>query len=126
MNGNIIFDTNILIYLSKKIIKPEKIFEKDVVYYISVISKMELLGYAFRNRFEEEFLTNLINSLNVVPLSDAIVDTTITLRKNNKIKLPDAIVYATAQVLNGKLFTNNIADFDKINGPVGLFNPLIS
>jgi len=59
MNGNIIFDTNILIYLSKKIIKLEKIFAKDVVYYISVTSKIGLLSDAFRNRLKEEFLTNL-------------------------------------------------------------------
>lgn len=124
MTGNIVLDTNILIYLSKKLIKPEKIFEENAVFYISVISKMELLGYAFKNKFEEEFLVYLINALNVVPLDNAIVDTTIALRKNNKIKLPDAIVYATAELLNGKLFTNNIADFDKINGTVILYNPV--
>ena len=124
MTGNIVLDTNILIYLSKKLIKPEKIFEENAVFYISVISKMELLGYAFKNQFEEEFLVYLINALNVVPLDNAIVDTTIQLKKINKIKLPDAIVYATAEVLNGKLFTNNIADFDKINGTVILYNPV--
>ena len=124
MTGNIVLDTNILIYLSKKLIKPEKIFEENAVFYISVISKMELLGYAFKNQFEEEFLVYLTNALKVVALDDAIVDTTIALRKNNKIKLPDAIVYATAELLNGKLFTNNIADFDKINGTVILYNPV--
>lgn len=84
MNGNIVLDTNILIYLSKKLIKPEKIFEEGVAYHISVISKMELLGYAFRNRFEEEFLINLINALSVVPLTSIIADATITLRKKTK------------------------------------------
>lgn len=66
----------------------------------------------------------LINSLNIVSLDDIIVDTTIAIRRANKIKLPDAIIYATACVMNGKLFTNNIADFDKINGNIELFNPL--
>jgi len=124
MNGNIVFDTNILIYLSKKLIEPEKIFEENMVYSISVISKMELLGYSFRNKLEEDFLVDLINSLNVVPLNDIVVETTIAIRKNNKIKLPDAIVYATAQVLKGKLITNNIEDFDKIIGSVELVNPI--
>ncbi|RDC55483.1 type II toxin-antitoxin system VapC family toxin [Pedobacter chinensis] len=124
MNGNIVFDTNILIYLSKKLIEPEKIFEENMVYSISVISKMELLGYSFRNKLEEGFLVDLINSLNVVPLNDIVVETTIAIRKNNKIKLPDAIVYATAQVLKGKLITNNIEDFDKIIGSVELVNPI--
>lgn len=124
MNGNIIFDTNIFIYLSKKILAPEEVFAENMTYSISIISKMELLGYAFKNRLEEMYIIELINSLNIVPLDDIIVDTTIAIRRANKIKLPDAIIYATAYVMSGKLFTNNIADFDKINGNVELFNPL--
>ena len=124
MNGNIIFDTNIVIYLSKKLLTPEEVFAENMTYSISIISKMELLGYAFKNRLEEMYIIELINSLNIIPLDDIIVDTTITIRKANKIKLPDAIIYATAYVMNGKLFTNNIADFDKINDNVELFNPL--
>jgi len=124
MNGNIIFDTNIVIYLSKKLLASEEVFAENMTYSISVISKMELLGYAFKNRLEEMYIIELINSLNIVPLDDIIVDTTIAIRRANKIKLPDAIIYATAYVMNGKLFTNNIADFDKINDNVELFNPL--
>ncbi|KQR71445.1 type II toxin-antitoxin system VapC family toxin [Pedobacter sp. Leaf176] len=124
MNGNIIFDTNIVIYLSKKLLASEEVFAENMTYSISIISKMELLGYAFKNRLEEMYIIELINSLNIVSLDDIIVDTTIAIRRANKIKLPDAIIYATACVMNGKLFTNNIADFDKINGNIELFNPL--
>lgn len=124
MSGNVIFDTNIIIYLSKKLLASEKVFFENANYSISVISKMELLGYAFKNKDEENFILELIDSLYVVPLTEEIVDATIKLRKLNKIKLPDAIVYATAQVVNGKLITNNIADFDKIISNVELINPL--
>ncbi|MBC6109814.1 type II toxin-antitoxin system VapC family toxin [Pedobacter fastidiosus] len=124
MSGNVIFDTNIIIYLSKKLLAPEKVFFENANYSISVISKMELLGFAFKNKDEENFILELIDSLYVVPLTEEIVDATIKLRKLNKIKLPDAIVYATAQVVNGKLITNNIADFYKIISNVELINPL--
>ena len=124
MSGNVIFDTNIVIYLSKKLLAPEKVFTENIMYSISIISKMELLGYAFNSNLEENYISELIDSLNVVPLNDAVVNMTIATRKNNRIKLPDAIIYATAQVMNGKLLTNNIADFEKINGNVELFNPL--
>ncbi|MDQ0967345.1 putative nucleic acid-binding protein [Flavobacterium sp. W4I14] len=124
MSGNVIFDTNIVIYLSKKLLAPEKVFTENIMYSISIISKMELLGYAFNSNLEENYISELIDSLNVVPLNDAVVNMTIAIRKNNRIKLPDAIIYATAQVMNGKLLTNNIADFEKINGNVELFNPL--
>ncbi|MDQ0640641.1 putative nucleic acid-binding protein [Pedobacter sp. W3I1] len=126
MSGNVIFDTNIVIYLSKKILSPEKIFFSNIFYSISIISKMELLGYSFKNSVEEKYIIKLIDSLNIVSLSDEVVHATIEIRKNNRIKLPDAIVYATAQVMNGKLLTNNISDFEKVNGNVELFNPLIS
>lgn len=124
MNGNVIFDTNIIIYLSKKLLASEKVFFENASYFISIISKMELLGYAFKNKKEEKFLIEFIDSLNVIPLTDEIVDATIKLRKLTKIKLPDAIIYATAQIFNAKLITNNIADFDKINSNVELMNPL--
>ncbi|WP_205940788.1 type II toxin-antitoxin system VapC family toxin [Pedobacter paludis] len=124
MSGNVIFDTNIIIYLSKKLLATEKVFFENASYSISIISKMELLGYAFKDDKEEKFLIEFIDSLNVIPLTDEIVDTTIKLRKLTKVKLPDAIIYATAQVFNAKLITNNIADFYKITGNVELINPL--
>ena len=124
MNGNVIFETNIVIYLSKKLLAPEKVFAENIIYCISIISKMELLGYEFKDRLEEKYISELIGSLNVIPLNDAIVNMTIAIRKTNKIKLPDAIIYATAQVMNGTLLTNNTADFEKINGTVMLVNPL--
>lgn len=125
MNGNVIFDTNIVIYLSKKLLAPEEVFAENMTYSISIISKMELLGYAFKNTLEEKYINELIDSLNIIPLNDAVVNSTIAIRKVNRIKLPDAIIYATAQVMNGKLLTNNITDFEKINGNVELFNPII-
>lgn len=125
MNGNVIFDTNIVIYLSKKLLASEEVFAENMTYSISIISKMELLGYAFKNTLEEKYINELINSLNIIPLNDAVVNTTIAIRKVNRIKLPDAIIYATAQVMNGKLLTNNIADFEKMDGNVELFNPII-
>ncbi|UKT64587.1 hypothetical protein [Pedobacter mucosus] len=92
MNGNIIIDTNIIIYLSKKILPPEKIFFDDTLYSISIITKMELLGYSFSSQLEEDNLKKIISSFNLVSINNKIVDATIQLRKNNKIKLPDAII----------------------------------
>jgi len=81
MSGNVIFDTNIVIYLSKKLLAPEKVFTENIMYSISIISKMELLGYAFNSNLEENYISDLIDSLNVVPLNDAVVNMTISIRK---------------------------------------------
>jgi hypothetical protein len=67
----VIFDTNILIYLSKYIIPPEKILKKGIA--ISIISKIEVLGFSFPNNEEHKLLLDICNELKIIPLSDAIV-----------------------------------------------------
>ena len=125
MNGNLVLDTNVIIYLSKKLVLPEQIFDEGSKNAISVISKMELLGYPFTNDLEEQYLLEILNALIVVPLTDEIVNLTIDIRKKYKIKLPDAIIYSTAKALNAKLITNNITDFNKVNEKVELVNPFL-
>ncbi len=116
-----IFDTNILIYLSKYILKPETVSKAETA--ISVITKIEALGFPFKNNDEYELLLAICNELNVVPLTDLIVEETINLRKKYKIKLPDAIIYSTALASNAPLLTNNINDFNLLDGKVQLINP---
>ncbi|MDB4921373.1 type II toxin-antitoxin system VapC family toxin [Mucilaginibacter sp.] len=117
-----IFDTNVLIYLSKYILNPEKILIGDTA--ISVITKIEVLGFVFQNSAEHDLLLNICNELKVISLSDEIAEATINLRRNYRIKLPDAIIYATALVENVPLLTNNIKDFKSLDGKVKLVNPL--
>ena len=84
-------------------------------HYLSVINQIELLGFN-GPAAEMETLEAFIACCNVLPLSDAVVQKTIELRKAYKIKLPDAVIAATALVHNLKVITRNISDFDKIQG----------
>lgn len=52
----------------------------------------------------------------ILQLSGAIVNQTIEIRKVHKIKLPDAIISATALVHDFKLISRNISDFKNIGG----------
>jgi predicted nucleic acid-binding protein len=117
----VIFDTNILIYLSKFVLDPKKILKENAA--ISVITKIEALGYSFQNIEEHDLLQDICNELNVIPLTDRIAEETILIRKNNRIKLPDAIIYATALIQNVPLLTNNTADFKSLGNKVELINP---
>jgi predicted nucleic acid-binding protein len=117
----VIFDTNVLIYLSKHILKPEKILKEKVS--ISIITKIEALGFAFQNIEEHNLLLAICNELEVVPLSNQIAEATISLRGKYKVKLPDAIVYASALIEKVPLLTNNINDFKSIGMNVKLINP---
>lgn len=116
-----IFDTNILIYLSKYILKPELLIDNEIA--ISVVTKIEALGYNFQNIDEYQLLSDICSALTIVPLSDEVGNETIRLRKQYRIKLPDAIIYSTALVKNLPLLTNNINDFKSLDGKVKLVNP---
>jgi len=70
-------------------------------------------------------LANFINMSVIHPLSPAVVQRTIELCKQSKIKLPDAVIAATALTENFTLITMNTGDFKNIPG-IKLLNPLES
>ena len=116
-----IFDTNVLIYLSKFISKPEQILNDETA--ISIVTKIEVLGFQFKNADEHQLLLDICNEIKIIPLTDAIAEETINLRQNYRIKLPDAVIYATALIENVPLLTNNIKDFKFIDRNVKLIDP---
>jgi predicted nucleic acid-binding protein len=58
----------------------------------------------------------------VIELNDEIVNKTIDLRIQYKLKTPDAIIAATALVYNMILITRNISDFGKVQD-LTIINP---
>jgi predicted nucleic acid-binding protein len=122
---NFIIDTNIVIdYLGKKIPASGMNFMNSIINAIpniSVVTKIEVLGF---NAPDEHYqlLTNFMDDANILNLTNSIVNTCIELRKNKKIKLPDAVIAATAIVYNLTLITRNTSDFKNING-LNCINP---
>ncbi len=57
-----------------------------------------------------------LNFAHVIPLTDEIADVTIELRRKVNIKLPDAVIAATAFLHDLTLVTRNIKDFEKVEG----------
>ena len=118
-----IFDTNVLIYISQNILKIENLIEPKIKPGISVISYVEALGFSFSTPEERFYMEQICNSCQTVNLSEQIIKETIRLKSNFKIKLPDAIIYATAVIEELPLMTNNISDFKSLDGGVKLINP---
>ena len=124
MSGNkLLLDTNILIYLSKKEIKLTDFARKDDALYISVISLMEAKGYPFSNKQEETIIDNLCENLLKVQLTDQVIEAVIALRRKHKIKLPDAIILASAIENKLKLITRNSKDFESAAPLNSVVNP---
>lgn len=114
-----LIDTNILIYYfngSLSVAAKEKItamLTDD--FNISIISKMEFLGFSRFDFREKKEAARFISFANVLPLSEAVAERTIQLKQSAKIKLPDAIIGATALSHNLTLVTHNVKDFVDIN-----------
>lgn len=125
MGQQYLMDSNAVIdYLSGQFSKEGMSFMIKVVNnipMISVITKIEVLGYK-TNPDASVFLRSFIEDSIVFGLSDSIVEQTIELRKQMKIKTPDAIIAATALVKELTLITRNTKDFDNIE-KLKVFNP---
>ncbi len=125
MGPEYLIDTNVIIdYLGNKmpasgIAIMRKVFE--VKPKISIITKIEVLGFTETAK-HYQLLENFMNDVNVIGLSDTIANRTIYLRKLHKIKLPDAIIAATAIELESTLITRNTTDFKNISG-IKIINP---
>ena len=85
---------------------------------------MEVLGYRFSSKSEKQIVEELCNNFPVIDLGSDIVTKVIRIRQKNKIKLPDAIILATALVNRLELITANVADFININPDLTITNPM--
>ena len=85
----------------------------DNIPFVSVVTKIEVLGFTIISK-HYTLLKEFMSDANIFSLSNHIVDVCIELRKNYKIKLPDAIIAATAKVQNLTLITRNTKDFKRI------------
>lgn len=109
MSGSrdVILDSNIIIYLSQKKLSINEVFEDNKRYNISLITYMEILSYNFPSKEEENFIRKLLSLFRIIDINMTIAKEVIKLKKKRKIKLPDAIIVATAIVENAILYTND-------------------
>ena len=103
-----LLDSNAIIYLSKELVSIDDIINDQENTCISVITYMEVLGYKFESNDEEIFIKKLLSYLEVIYIDKPIVGKVIELRKEYKIKLPDAIICSTAICHSATLVTNDL------------------
>jgi predicted nucleic acid-binding protein len=121
VNGNkALFDSNVIIYLSKRELPISYVDQFDSI-FISVITYMEILGFPFSSPKEESFIKELLSYFKTIFINQRIADITVDIRKRKRIKLPDAIISATAIARKLQLVTRNVDDFSNID--VRISNP---
>ena len=112
MNGNkFLLDTNILLYIAGKRIDTTSLPQGE--FFISFVTELEILSYPSLTPQEEIRLRKLLAEMPVIDATREIKDSAIALRKQYRLKLPDALIAATAQTLKATLITND-KGFDAI------------
>src|SRR4051794_8258852 len=106
---NILLDTNILIDYLLGNTEAGRELEQCNDCKISIITKMEVL--VGTSEEHEETIRGFLDNFTVIDLSKEIADIAISIRKEHRIKLPDAIIWATAKYCNSLLVTRNTKDF---------------
>jgi len=99
-----VLDTNAILYLlGGKLSQPLPTCQ----YFISVISEMELLSYPLLDESAQSKIETFLSEITIIGLSESVKKQVILLRREHQLKLPDAIVAATALNLGATLITND-------------------
>ena len=117
-----LLDSNIIIYISKGELDFSQVTSDYDEIYISIITYMEVLGFKFNDEIEKQRVKNLLQSFEIIWLKNNIVEEVINIRQKVIIKLPDAIIAASAKIFEFDLFTRNTKDFENISG-LNVINP---
>lgn len=105
-----LFDTNILIDYLKGVEDARDEFERYDHRLISVVTWMEVLAGP-RNQEEEDVIEMFLRDFRVVEISRMVAREAVTIRRTRKLRLPDAIIWASARHESALLVTRNTKDF---------------
>jgi toxin FitB len=119
----LLIDSNIVIYSTRR----EYAFLREFIRInhgkVSAVSKIEVLGFPRISAAEKEALESLFTNVEVLDVTEAIVEQAIRLRQVRRMSLGDAVVAATALCHKLPLATRNTKDFTWIEG-LQLVNPV--
>ncbi len=105
-----VIDTNILIDYLQGV----QLAQKELALYqnpaISVISWIEVM--AGTTAVTERTVRTFLRSFELLEIDPRVAEQAVVLRRTRHIKLPDAVIWATAQVHQCLLVSRNTRDFD--------------
>jgi len=81
---------------------------------ISFVSEIELLSWSPDEPEDLKVYQFFVSNASIIGIDDSIIKKTIQIRKAHKLKLPDAIIAATALVNNLILLADNDKDFKRV------------
>jgi predicted nucleic acid-binding protein len=104
-----LFDTNILVDYLNAVPEARTELQRYAEKAVSIITWMEVMVGA--DSHLEAATRSFLNGFDVFAVDEQIAERAVGLRRSNRIKLPDAVIWATAQVHAMLLVTRNTKDF---------------
>lgn len=105
----VLFDTNILIDHMSGIAQAGAELGQYQDRAISMITWMEVM--AGSNSEDESRIRAFLSAFLCIPITTEVAERSFVVRKQRKLKLPDAIILATAQAADRLLITRKTRDF---------------
>jgi predicted nucleic acid-binding protein len=105
----VVFDTCILIDYLRGIPRARAECDRHADRAISIITWMEVMAGA--TAINEDDTRAFLLNFRPVLLTPEVAERAVAIRRANKIKLPDAIILATAEIEGRVLITRNTRDF---------------
>jgi len=99
-----LIDSNILIFLCNGRLNESLPHGR---FSCSIITQIEVLSYPALSASESNLIQSHLSALTIFPVDNVIGRETIRLRRDSRIKLPDALIAATAIVSQAVLLTND-------------------
>ena len=105
-----LFDTNILVDYLNGVEASKQEIGRYTQRLVSIVTWMEVLVGA-TDEAETDVLEMFMRDFRVVDLTRTIAREAVDLRRGRRIRLPDAIIWATANAESALLITRNTRDF---------------
>lgn len=122
MGAVILLDTNALVYWGQGRL-PEPTPGDYLV--TSVICEIELLSWPELSDDDEAMAREILAAVTVLPLDESVKDETIRIRRATRLRLPDALVAATARSVDAAIWTYDNS-FQRVEGIRVVSPPLLS
>ena len=106
---NAVFDTNIVIDALNGVSAVDVEYRRYARVLISRITWMEVLVGAPED--DAEVRSFLETQFEIIPVDAEVAERAVQLRRTHGIRLPDAIIWATAEVNGALLITRDTKDF---------------
>lgn len=106
-----LFDTNILIDYLNLVPEAGAEIDRHAGKAISIITWMEVMAGAAPA--VEDGTRAFLGQFDLVQLDENVAEEAAAIRKQNRVKLPDAVIWASARCYGLLLVTRNVKDFPR-------------